>query len=117
MDDITADWNPAEATALTTPSHAAFLVRDGETAWVFAYPQTSMVVSVYPPVPLPEQGEMVGLVRERHVGARASVAEVWATEVARQIERGWTCRTSAAVHVWAGEPWDTMAAFDRPATF
>lgn len=118
MDEMD-DWNPAEATALTTPSHAAFLVWGNESVWVFAYPQTRMVVTVFPPVPVPGHPGAVksGLVRERHVGVRATVAEVYAQKVAQLINDGWTCRSSAAMRVWAGDPWDTFAAFDKPATF
>lgn len=108
----------AEPTAQTTPVRTALLMRDNETVWVDAYTQPRMVVSTYPAVPLPEydRAEMVGVVRERHVGPRADLLDVFDGIVARLVDTGWTVQHGID-RVWAGDPWDATSTLDQPPTF
>lgn len=67
-----------------------------ETLWLNSYPQIRRVIATFPPVPLDDMSEAVGVIREIPMRRNAEPADMLASVSDSYVRVGWTRADIAA---------------------
>jgi hypothetical protein len=91
-----------------------------ESLWINGYPAARLITVTALPIPLPDGGEVRGVVKEIPVGWRDLDSPDAFRERLDAIARaylaeGW--QLAPSVIPWSGDPWDTPSALDEGPGF
>jgi hypothetical protein len=127
-EDIAAEVMAADHLRLDDPGPAVLMHRQGEfghvtrteSLWVNGYPAARLITVTVLPIPLPDGGEVRGVVKEipvgwRDMGSPDAFRERLDAIVRTYRAEGW--QPVPSVIPWSGDPWDVPSTLDDDPTF
>jgi hypothetical protein len=112
-DELFPDFN-AETVTPETPCATAFLAREGESVWIFAFPSLWLEMH-YPAVAIADDSMPVGVVFSWPAADLDALMHMFDRERVRHIRDGWQYRS--VTRVWSGDPWDAPDPLTQPCPF